>query len=113
MDRDGGQSIARGAAGDADVAVATGVARESSPSTILVSAASGFLGSAIAAALRIRGHDIRVLARPSTPRTNLNPADTFNDGDLRAPASLATALHAAPYLFHSAANAILFSPIPQ
>src|SRR5258708_24217925 len=100
MDRDGGQSIARGAAGDADVAVATGVARESSPSTVVVSGASGFLGSAIAAALRVRGHDLRVLARPSSPRTNLNPADTLCEGDLRDRASLAAALNGARYLFH-------------
>jgi dihydroflavonol-4-reductase len=113
MDRDGGQSIARGLAGDADVAVATGAARQLSPSTILVTGASGFLGSAIAAALRVRGHDIRVLARPSSPRTNLNPADTLCEGDLRDRASLAAALKGARYLFHVAADYRLWARDPE
>jgi dihydroflavonol-4-reductase len=113
MDRDGGQSIARGAAGGADVAVATGVARQLSPSTILVTGASGFLGSAIAAALRVRGHDIRVLARPSSPRTNLNPADILCEGDLRDRASLATALKGARFLFHAAADYRLWARDPE
>jgi dihydroflavonol-4-reductase len=113
MDRDGGQSIARGSAGDAGVAVATEVARESSPSTILVTGASGFLGSAIAGALRVRGHDIRVLARPSSPRTNLNPADTLCEGDLRDRASLAAALKGARFLFHAAADYRLWARDPE
>jgi dihydroflavonol-4-reductase len=113
MEGDSGQSIARGSAGDADVAVATGVARESSPSTILVTGASGFLGSAIAAALRVRGHDIRVLARPSSPRTNLNPADTLCEGDLRDRASLAAALKGARFLFHAAADYRLWARDPE
>jgi dihydroflavonol-4-reductase len=113
MDRDGGQSIARGLAGDADVAVATGAARQLSPSSILVTGASGFLGSAIAAALRVRGHDIRVLARPSSPRTNLNPADTLCEGDLRDRASLAAALKGARYLFHVAADYRLWARDPE
>jgi dihydroflavonol-4-reductase len=113
MDRDGGQSIARGAAGGADVAVATGAARQLSPSTILVTGASGFLGSAIAAVLRIHGHDIRVLARPSSPRTNLNPADILCEGDLRDRASLAAALKGARYLFHAAADYRLWARDPE
>jgi dihydroflavonol-4-reductase len=113
MDRDGGQSIARGLAGDADVAVATGAARQLSPSSILVTGASGFLGSAIAAALRVRGHDIRVLARPSSPRTNLNPTDTLCEGDLRDRASLAAALKGARYLFHAAADYRLWARNPK
>jgi dihydroflavonol-4-reductase len=113
MDRDGEQSIARAAVGGADVAVATWVARPSPPSTILVTGASGFLGSAIAAALRVRGHDIRVLARPSSPRTNLNPADTLCEGDLRDRASLAAALKGARFLFHAAADYRLWARDPE
>jgi dihydroflavonol-4-reductase len=113
MDRDTGQSIAHGSAGDTDVAVATAAARQSPPSTILVTGASGFLGSAIAAALRIRGHDIRVLARPSSPRTNLNPDDTLCEGDLRDRASLATALKGARFLFHAAADYRLWARDPE
>src|SRR3984957_19285058 len=104
MDCDAGRSSAHGSADDTDVAVTTGAARESSPATILVTGASGFLGSAIANALRTRGHDIRVLARPSSPRTNLNPADTLCEGDLRDRASLAAALKGARFLFHAAAD---------
>jgi dihydroflavonol-4-reductase len=81
--------------------------------TILVTGASGFLGSAIAAALRLRGHDIRVLARPSSPRTNLNPADTLCEGDLRDRASLAAALKGARYLFHAAADYRLWARDPD
>jgi dihydroflavonol-4-reductase len=113
MDCDAGRSSAHGSAGDTDVAVTTGAARESSPSTILVTGASGFLGSAIANALRTRGHDIRVLARRSSPRTNLNPADTLCEGDLRDRASLATALKGARFLFHAAADYRLWARDPE
>ena len=70
-------------------------------------------GSAIAAALRARGHDIRVLARPSSPRTNLNLADTLCEGDLRDRASLAAALKGARYLFHAAADYRLWARDPE
>jgi dihydroflavonol-4-reductase len=79
----------------------------------MVTGASGFLGSAIAAALRVRGHDIRVLARPSSPRTNLNPADTLCEGDLRDRASLAAALKGVHYLFHAAADYRLWARNPE
>src|SRR6202020_3511845 len=82
-------------------------------SPVLVPGASGFLGSAIAAALRVRGHDIRVLARPSSPRTNLNPADSLCEGDLRDRASLATALKGARFLFHAAADYRLWARDPK
>src|SRR5258708_1896864 len=94
-------------------AVEAAAARQSPPSTILVTGASGFLGSAIAAALRVRGHDIRVLARPSSPRTNLNPADTLCEGDLRDRASLAAALKGARFLFHAAADYRLWARDPE
>src|SRR3984957_5403712 len=114
MDRDAGQSIARGWAGDSDVTAATeGVRQSLLSSTILVTGASGFLGSAIAAALRARGHAIRVLARPSSPRTNLNAADVVCEGDLRDRASLAAALKGARYLFHAAADYRLWARNPE
>jgi dihydroflavonol-4-reductase len=101
------------ASGLGEVAVEAKGERRAPRSTILVSGASGFLGSAIAAALRIRGHDIRVLARPSSPRTNLNPADTLCEGDLRDRASLATALKGARFLFHAAADYRLWARDPE
>jgi dihydroflavonol-4-reductase len=112
MDRDAGQSIARGSTGDSDVTAATEGVRQSS-STILVTGASGFLGSAIAAALRARGHPVRVLARASSPRTNLNPTDVVCEGDLRDRASLAAALKGARYLFHAAADYRLWARDPE
>ncbi len=88
-------------------------ALEAPPSTVLVTGASGFLGSAIAAALRARGHDVRVLARRSSPRTNLDPADTVCEGDLRDRASLAAALKGARFLFHAAADYRLWARDPD
>ena len=114
MDREGGQSVARADRRAAQTlrSRAEG-ARKSPPSTVLVTGASGFLGSAIAAALRARGHDVRVLARPSSPRTNLNPADTLCEGDLRDRASLAAALKGARFLFHAAADYRLWARDPE
>jgi dihydroflavonol-4-reductase len=82
-------------------------------STVLVTGASGFLGSAIAAALRARGHAVRVLARASSPRTNLNPADVVCEGDLRDRASLAAALKGVRSLFHAAADYRLWARNPE
>jgi dihydroflavonol-4-reductase len=95
-----------------EVAVAGGE-RHAPPSTILVTGASGFLGSAIAAALRAGGDAVRVLARPSSPRTNLNAADVVCEGDLRDRASLAAALKGVRYLFHAAADYRLWARDPE
>jgi len=38
----------------------------------LVTGVSGFLGSAVARALALRGYSVRALVRPSSPRTNLD-----------------------------------------
>jgi dihydroflavonol-4-reductase len=118
MDRDGGQSAAQADRRSASDACAVSVeakrALESTPpSTVLVTGASGFLGSAIAAALRARGHGLRVLARPSSPRTNLNAADTLCEGDLRDRASLAAALNGVRFLFHAAADYRLWARNPE
>jgi dihydroflavonol-4-reductase len=101
------------ASGPGEVAVEAKGKRLAPRSTVLVTGASGFLGSAIAAALRVGGHDIRVLARPSSPRTNLNPADTLCAGDLRDRASLAAALKGVRYLFHAAADYRLWARDPE
>ena len=87
-DREGRQKCAapagRGSANDAGVAAAASEgAPSSSPSSrVLVTGASGFVGSAIAAALRARGYEVLALVRPSSPRTNLDPRDTVREGDL-------------------------------
>jgi dihydroflavonol-4-reductase len=117
MDRESGQGVVSqvlGSAGCEDGAAATaGAFHSAPPSTILVTGASGFLGSAIAAELRARGHVVRVLARPSSPRTNLNAADVVCEGDLRDRASLAAALKGARYLFHAAADYRLWTRDPE
>ena len=117
MDRESGQGVVSqdlGSAGCADAAAATqGAFHSAPPSTVLVTGASGFLGSAIAAALRARGHGVRVLARPSSPRTNLNAADVVCEGDLRDRASLAAALKGVRYLFHAAADYRLWARNPE
>src|SRR5271169_5871635 len=97
----------------AAAATSEGALRSSPPSLVLVTGASGFLGSAIAVALRARGHDVRALVRPSSPRTNLNRGDTLCEGDLRDRASLAAALKGARYLFHAAADYRLWARNPE
>ncbi len=116
MDHEGGQTVAAanlGSTGDAGVAAAAKRAPKSSPSTVLVTGASGFLGSAIAAALRARGDHVRVLVRPSSPRANLDPADSVCEGDLRDRASLAAALRGVRFLFHAAADYRLWARDPE
>src|ERR1700728_5060445 len=101
------------ASGLGEVAVEGKGDRPAPRSTVLVTGPSGFLGSAIAGALRARGHAIRALARPSSPRTNLNAADVVCEGDLRDRASLAAALKGARYLFHAAADYRLWARNPE
>jgi dihydroflavonol-4-reductase len=117
MDRESGQGVVSqppGSAARADAAAEPqGAFHSAPPSTILVTGASGFLGSAIAAALRARGHAIRILARPTSSRTNLNPTDVVCEGDLRDRASLAAALKGARYLFHAAADYRLWARDPE
>ena len=88
-------------------------APQSPPSTVLVTGASGFVGSAIAAALRARGDDVRVLVRRSSPRANLDSADTLCEGDLRDRASLKAALKGVRFLFHAAADYRLWARDPE
>ncbi|MBV8426182.1 MAG: NAD-dependent epimerase/dehydratase family protein, partial [Hyphomicrobiales bacterium] len=78
----------------------------------LVTGASGFVGSAIAAALRASNHRLRVLVRPSSPRINLDPSDIVFEGDLRHRNSLAAALKGARFLFHAAADYRLWARDP-
>ena len=57
---------------------------ESKPGDLLlVTGASGFVGSAIANAARAQGYRVRVLVRPSSPRTNIAPGDEVVVGDIR------------------------------
>ena len=117
MDREGGQNVASAdseSVGEAGVIAGEAKgALEARSATVLVTGASGFLGSAIAAALRARGDDVRVLVRPSSPRANLDPGDTVCEGDLRDRASLAAALKGVRFLFHAAADYRLWARDPE
>src|SRR3954465_10141216 len=74
------------------------------PGPVLVTGASGFVGSAIAAALREAGHPVRVLVRASSPRVNIDPRDEVVVGDILDRASVAAALRGTRYLIHAAAD---------
>ena len=82
--------------------------------TILVTGATGFVGSVIARSLLARGEPVRVLARPGSDRSNLQglPLE-IAEGDLRDPASLRAACQGCAGLFHVAADYRLWTPRPQ
>jgi dihydroflavonol-4-reductase len=81
--------------------------------TVLITGASGFVGSAVARAARQRGFQVRALVRPSSPRQNLATlsAEVF-EGDMRDEAAASRALVGARYLFHVAADYRLWAPDP-
>ncbi len=73
--------------------------------TILVTGATGFVGSAVVRKLIARGAAVRVLARPGSDRRNLEGLDLeVAEGDLSAPESLPTALRGCRGVFHVAAD---------
>jgi dihydroflavonol-4-reductase len=72
---------------------------------ILITGATGFVGSAVLRATLEAGAQARVLVRPSSPRLNLAELDCeIFEGDLADSASLAPALKGVRYLFHVAAD---------
>jgi dihydroflavonol-4-reductase len=80
---------------------------------ILVTGASGFVGSAVARLLLASGHEVRVLVRPTSARTNLaDPRLDVVVGDLRDAASLARAMTGITDLFHVAADYRLWARDP-
>jgi dihydroflavonol-4-reductase len=81
--------------------------------TVVVTGASGFVGSAIAGVFRRNGFRVRVLVRPTSPRTNIDPADELFVGNLLDRASLAPALQGARHLVHAAADYRLWAPDPN
>jgi dihydroflavonol-4-reductase len=80
---------------------------------VLVTGASGFVGAAVAQAARAAGLRVRVLVRPASPRTNIDPADEVALGDIRDRSSLDAALRGVRFLFHVAADYRLWAPDPE
>jgi dihydroflavonol-4-reductase len=80
---------------------------------VLVTGASGFVGSAVARLMRERGWRLRVLARNTSNPTNIDPADELAFGDLRNRASIAAALRGVRYLVHVAADYRLWARDPN
>lgn len=82
--------------------------------TILITGATGFVGSAVARRLLAEGERLRVLVRPAADRRNLNglPLE-IAEGDLLDPASLAAAVKGCRALFHVAADYRLWVPDPE
>ncbi len=82
--------------------------------TILVTGATGFVGSAVARQLVSRGEDVRVLVRADGDRRNIAdlPVQPV-EGDLRDDASLQRALRGCRALYHVAADYRLWVPRPD
>ena len=81
---------------------------------ILVTGATGFVGSAVARRLLARGHRVRALVRASSDLGNLEGLDVERvRGDLTDPPSLQAALAGCDALFHVAADYRLWTPDPQ
>jgi len=82
--------------------------------TVLVTGASGFVGSAVARKLSQRGHRVRVLMRKTSPKTNLTGLDAEPiEGDMMDAASMRNAMKGARYLFHVAADYRLWARDPE
>ena len=82
--------------------------------TILLTGATGFVGSAVLRQLAAKGRDVRVLARPGSDRRNLEGVDCeIAEGDLNDPASLRNAVRGCDSLYHVAADYRLWAPDPS
>jgi dihydroflavonol-4-reductase len=80
----------------------------------LLTGATGFVGSAVARALAVRGHRLRLLVRPASDRRNLSGLDVeLALGDLLNAASLARAVDGCRFVFHGAADYRFWVPDPE
>jgi len=81
---------------------------------VLVTGATGFVGSAVARALVAQGARLRLLVRAQSDRSNIIGLDaTLYEGDIRDEASVRAAAEGARYLFHVAADYRLWAPDPE
>lgn len=81
---------------------------------MLVTGASGFLGSAVARQALARGFRVRAMVRAQSPRRNLDglPVE-IAEGDMRDARAMEAALRGVRYLFHVAADYRLWAPDPE
>ncbi len=81
---------------------------------VLVTGASGFVGSAVARALVESGYSVKALLRPTASRLNLVNLDAeICHGDMCEPQSVAKAMAGARYVFHVAADYRLWARRPE
>jgi dihydroflavonol-4-reductase len=81
---------------------------------VLVTGASGFVGSAVARALCARGQSVRVVLRENSPRTNLEGlACEIVNGDMRDADAMHNAMQDVRYAFHVAADYRLWARNPE
>lgn len=81
---------------------------------ILVTGASGFVGSSVARTLIDRGATVRLLVRSTSDRTNLTGLKAeLVEGDIRDEASVERAARGARFLFHVAADYRIWAPDPE
>lgn len=81
--------------------------------TVLVTGATGFIGSAVVRKLIERGYSVRALKRPSSPSFHLADLDIeFAEGDIRDAESVRQAMAGVRWLFHVAADYRLWAPNP-
>lgn len=78
---------------------------------VLVTGASGFVGSAVARALIATGASVRLMLREGSVRGNVEGLDAqIFTGDLRDPAAVGRAMEGAAALFHVAADYRIWVP---
>lgn len=80
---------------------------------MLVTGASGFVGSAVASLLRTRGYRVRTLVRASAARANLDPQDEVATGDILDARSLDAAFEGVDHVVHAAADYRLWARVPE
>ena len=79
----------------------------------LVTGASGFVGSAVVAALLAQGVSVRALVRSPAKHANVPAGAEIAQGDMRDPAAMNAAMRGMRYLFHVAADYRLWARDPR
>ena len=82
--------------------------------SVFVTGATGFVGANLVRVLLAEGYSVRALARPGSPRRNLEglPVEIF-EGDLFSASVLKEALRGTRFAFHVAADYRIWTPDPS